>query len=104
MRDHVYYVYILASQRNGTLYVGVTNDLIRRVQEHREGLVPGFAKRYRVKVLVYFEVHQEISEAIAREKRIKRWRRDWKLQLIEAKNPQWLDLWPELTMEKDKSM
>jgi putative endonuclease len=57
-----------------------------------------------VKVLVYFEVHQEISEAIAREKRIKRWRRDWKLQLIEAKNPQWLDLWPELTMEKDKSM
>ena len=104
MRDHVYYVYILASQRNGTLYVGVTNDLIRRVQEHREGLVPGFTKRYRVKVLVYFEVHQEISEAIAREKRIKRWRRDWKLQLIEAKNPQWLDLWPELTMEKDKSM
>jgi putative endonuclease len=104
VRDHVYYVYILASQRNGTLYVGVTNDLIRRVQEHREGLVPGFTKRYRVKVLVYFEVHQEISEAIAREKRIKRWRRDWKLQLIEAKNPQWLDLWPELTMEKDKSM
>jgi putative endonuclease len=68
VRDHVYYVYILASQRNGTLYVGVTNDLIRRVQEHREGLVPGFTKRYRVKVLVYFEVHQEISEAIAREK------------------------------------
>lgn len=103
MRDHAYYVYILASQRNGTLYVGVTNDLIRRVQEHREGLVPGFTKRYGVKLLVYFEAHQEITEAILREKRIKRWQRNWKLQLIEGQNPQWLDLWPELTMEKDTS-
>ena len=103
MRDYAYYVYILASQRNGTLYVGVTNDLIRRVQEHREGLVPGFTKRYGVKLLVYFEAHQEITEAILREKRIKRWQRNWKLQLIEGQNPQWLDLWPELTMEKDTS-
>jgi len=103
VRDHAYYVYILASQRNGTLYVGVTNDLIRRVQEHREGLVPGFTKRYGVKLLVYFEAHQEITEAILREKRIKRWQRNWKLQLIEGQNPQWLDLWPELTMEKDTS-
>jgi putative endonuclease len=103
VRDHAYYVYILASQRNGTLYVGVTNDLIRRVQEHREGLVPGFTKRYGVKLLVYFEAHQEITEAILREKRIKRWRRNWKLQLIEDRNPRWLDLWSELTMEKDTS-
>jgi putative endonuclease len=97
MREHNYYVYILASQRNGTLYIGVTNDLLRRVQEHREGLVPGFTRRYCVKLLVWFESHQDISEAILREKRIKRWHRDWKLQLIETQNPQWLDLWPELT-------
>ena len=93
--DHIYWVYILASQRNGTLYVGVTNHLVRRVQEHREGLVPGFTRRYRIKSLVYFEVHHDIHAAIAREKRIKRWRRKWKLELIEASNPQWRDLWPE---------
>lgn len=98
-RDHTYFVYILASQRNGTLYVGVTNDLVRRAQEHREGLVKGFTKRYQIKLLVYYEVHQEIQEAILREKRIKRWLRAWKLQLIEASNPEWLDLWPSLTSE-----
>ncbi len=98
-RDHTYLVYILASQRNGTLYIGVTNDLVRRVQEHREGLVPGFTKRYRIKHLVYYEVHSDIAEAILREKRIKRWLRAWKLQLIEAGNPQWIDLWPGLTFE-----
>ena len=91
-RDHHYFVYILASQRNGTLYVGVTSDLIRRVQEHREGLVPGFTKRHAVKLLVYFEAHRDINEAILREKCIKRWRRKWKLDLIEAQNPQWRDL------------
>jgi len=96
-RDYHYFVYILASQRNGTLYVGVTSDLIRRVQEHREGLVPGFTKRYAVKMLVYFEPHRDINEAILREKRIKRWRRTWKLELIEAQNPQWRDLWIDLT-------
>jgi putative endonuclease len=95
--DHHYFVYILASRRNGTLYVGVTNDLIRRVYEHREGLVPGFTSRYGVKLLVYFELHHEIGEAILREKRIKRWQRRWKLELIEASNPKWHDLWPELT-------
>jgi putative endonuclease len=100
-RDHTYFVYILASRRNGTLYTGVTNDLIRRVQEHRQGLVDGFTKRYRVKLLVYFEVHQDINEAILREKRIKRWRRAWKLQLIEAENPQWRDLWAGLSGEKE---
>ncbi len=98
-RDHTYFVYILASQRNGTLYVGVTNDLVRRVQEHREGLVPGFTKRYQIKFLVYYEVHSDIAEAILREKRIKRWLRTWKLQLIETQNPEWLDLWPSLTFE-----
>lgn len=96
-RDHQYFVYILASQRNGTLYIGVTNDLVRRVQEHREGLVPGFTRRYSVKLLVYFEVHYDINEAILREKRIKRWRRRWKLELIEAQNQQWRDLWVDLT-------
>jgi putative endonuclease len=96
-RDHVYFVYILASQRNGTLYVGVTNDLIGRVNEHREGLVPGFTKRYAVKLLVYFEEHDDVVAAIGREKRIKRWRRKWKLELSESQNPQWRDLWSDLT-------
>jgi putative endonuclease len=97
MRDHAYYVYILASRRNGTLYVGVTNELVRRVQQHREGLIPGFTRKYGVKLLVYWEPHQDINEAILREKRIKRWRRKWKLELIESQNPQWRDLWVELT-------
>jgi putative endonuclease len=97
MRDHVYFVYVLASRRNGTLYVGVTSDLAKRVQEHREGLVPGFTRKYGVKLLVYFELHHDINTAILREKRIKRWHRKWKLELIEAANPQWRDLWFELT-------
>ena len=96
MKDHTYFLYILASRKNGTLYVGVTNHLLRRVQEHREGLVPGFTKKYGVKLLVYFEVHNDINVAIAREKRMKRWLRTWKLQLIETQNPHWRDLWPEL--------
>ncbi len=96
MKDHTYFLYILASQRNGTLYVGITNNLLRRVQEHRDGLVPGFTKKYGVKMLVYFEVHGDIVEAIAQEKRMKRWLRRWKLELIEKQNPQWLDLWPGL--------
>jgi putative endonuclease len=89
MREHVYCVYILASRRNGTLYVGVTNNLVRRVKEHREGLVAGFTKRHGVKLLVYYEVHTDIGSAILREKRIKRWHRRWKLALIEGINPQW---------------
>jgi len=97
MRDHSYAVYILANKRNGTLYVGVTNDLARRVQEHREGLVPGFTRRHGVRVLVYFEPHTDITAAIQREKRIKRWLRKWKLELIERDNPQWRDLWQDLT-------
>jgi putative endonuclease len=96
MRDHVYFVYVLASRRNGTLYVGVASDLTKRVQEHREGLVPGFTLRHGVKTLVYWELHRDIDEAILREKRIKRWQRKWKLELIESSNPQWRDLWPDL--------
>ena len=91
-----YYVYILASQRNGTLYVGVTSDLMGRVSAHRQDLTPGFTSRYGVKRLVWHEHHRDIGLAILREKRIKRWRRAWKIALIEAANPQWLDLWEGL--------
>jgi putative endonuclease len=87
------WVYLMASGRNGTLYCGVTADLSRRVYEHREGLVPGFTDRYGVKLLVWYEGHDEIADAIAREKRIKEWRRAWKLRLIEAVNPGWEDLY-----------
>src|SRR5690348_12177059 len=85
-----YYVYILASKKYGTLYTGVTNDLIKRVYEHKESVVQGFTKQYRVNMLVYYEIHEDIYEAITREKRIKRWRRDWKINLIERLNPHWL--------------
>jgi putative endonuclease len=87
------YVYILASRPYGTLYVGVTNDLVRRVHEHRKGLAEGFTKRYGVKCLVYYEAFDSIEAAIHREKSLKRWARDWKIELIERDNPQWLDLW-----------
>ncbi|MFN3688025.1 GIY-YIG nuclease family protein [Salinarimonas sp.] len=92
----MYYVYMLASRRNGTLYTGVTNDLSRRVFEHRQGAVPGFTRRYGVARLVWYEVHTEIEAAITREKRIKRWKRDWKVTLIEDMNPLWADLYPTL--------
>ncbi len=91
-----YYVYILASQRNGTLYCGVTNDLIRRVYEHKNELVEGFTKRYKVYSLVYYEVFDSIELAIEREKDIKRWYRKWKLELIEELNPLWEDLYDKL--------
>ena len=90
------YVYILASKRNGTLYIGVTNDLSRRVWEHREGLGGGFTKRYGVKMLVYYETFESIGDAIVREKVMKHWVRRWKLNAIEAFNPDWRDLWPEI--------
>jgi len=96
MRDHCYFVYILASKPQGTLYVGMTNDLMRRVYEHREGLIPGFTKKYSVKTLAWFESYGDVNEAIAQEKRIKRWRRDWKKNLIERDNPHWIDLYPGL--------
>ena len=85
-------VYIRASQRNGTLYIGVTSDLPGRIHEHRHGLVPGFTRRYGVKHLVWYEHHSRIEDAIQREKSLKRWLRKWKLELIERSNPQWRDL------------
>jgi putative endonuclease len=88
-----YYVYILASQRNGTIYVGVTNDLSRRVWEHKEGQAPGYTSKYGVARLVWYEEYSDIGDAITREKRVKRWRRAWKIRLIEESNPQWLDLY-----------
>ncbi len=87
-----YYVYILASQRNGTLYIGVTNDLIRRVYEHKHGVVDGFTKKYGVHRLVYVEETNDIGAAIEREKQLKWWKRKWKLQLIVRMNPNWDDL------------
>jgi putative endonuclease len=86
------HVYILASRRYGTLYTGVTGDLARRIDEHRAGLIPGFTLQYQVKRLVFVESHDDISEAILREKRIKEWKRDWKIDLIERENPLWADL------------
>jgi putative endonuclease len=94
-----YFVYILASQRNGTLYTGVTGALSQRVWEHREELFEGFTKRYSVKLLVYYEIHEDPSSAIKREKQIKRWRREWKINLIEKDNPHWSDLYDNLMNE-----
>jgi putative endonuclease len=91
-----YFVYILASGRNGTIYVGVTNDLSRRIWEHREKQLKGFTAKYDVTKLVWYAEHGEIDQAILHEKRLKRWRREWKLRLIEAENPQWLDLYETL--------
>ncbi len=90
-------VYILASKANGTLYVGVTSDLPKRVWEHRHGVVDGFSKKYSVKMLVYHEVHDTMDSAITREKRIKAWKRDWKVRLILENNPDWLDLYDQIT-------
>jgi len=86
-------VYILASERNGTLYIGVTSDLQKRVWEHKKDLTDGFTKRYGVHRLVYYELHNEMLSAITREKQIKKWNRAWKLELIEKQNPDWMDLW-----------
>lgn len=91
-----YYVYILASQRNGTLYIGVTNNLVKRVYEHKNGLVSGFTKKYNVKILVYFETTSDIVSAISREKQVKKWNRKWKLELVEESNPDWKDLYRDL--------
>ncbi len=91
------YVYMLASERNGTLYIGVTGDLVRRVWEHRQDAVDGFTQRYGVHMLVWYEVHVSIVEAIRREKQLKKWNRAWKLRLIEENNPEWKDLYLDFT-------
>jgi putative endonuclease len=95
-RDRSYWVYILASKIGGTLYIGVTNDLVRRVYEHKQGLVEGFTRKYEVYRLVYFEQHSDIEAAIRREKRLKKWNRAWKIRLIEEANPKWVDLYPSI--------
>lgn len=91
-----YYVYILASKRNGTLYTGVSSDLIKRVYQHKFGELYSFTSTYKVNRLVYYEIHNDIIEAIKREKNIKAWKRIWKLRLIEEKNPHWHDLYGDI--------
>jgi len=91
-----YYVYILASKRNGVLYIGVTSDLVKRIWEHKNNLAEGFTKRYFVHRLVYFETTTDVESAIRREKQLKKWNRDWKIQLIEKDNPNWEDLYDKI--------
>ncbi|MDP1602545.1 MAG: GIY-YIG nuclease family protein [Legionella sp.] len=90
------YVYILASQRNGTLYIGMTSDIIRRVWEHKNKFVPGFTAKYNVNQLVYYEVLNDIQLAAARERRLKEWKRSWKIELIQKMNPDWKDLYNDI--------
>jgi putative endonuclease len=89
-------VYILASRRNGTLYIGVTSNLVQRVWQHKQDLVEGFTKKYQVHTLVYYEQHGDMVTAITREKQLKKWNRAWKIELIEKQNPTWRDLWPDI--------
>ena len=91
-----YYVYILASKKNGTLYIGVTNNLIKRVYEHKQGLIEGFSKKYNVHRLVYYEATNDVNSAIYREKCLKKWNRAWKIRLIKENNPSWEDLYKDL--------
>ena len=90
--DKQYFVYLLASKPYGTLYTGITSNLVQRVYQHKEGLVDGFTKKYNVHRVVFYEVHSDVNEAILREKCIKKWNRQWKINLIEQHNPQWLNL------------
>jgi putative endonuclease len=96
MMDKQYYVYLLASKRSGTLYIGVTSGLIRRVFEHKNDLIEGFTKKYRIHNLVYFETTDDVNSAIKREKQLKKWKRSWKIELIEKNNHSWQDLYPML--------
>ncbi|HNS54963.1 MAG TPA: GIY-YIG nuclease family protein [Syntrophales bacterium] len=93
-----YYVYILASRRNGTLYIGVTNDLARRIHDHKNHVIHGFTAKYKVHDLVYYEAYTDVREALAREKRLKKWKRQWKINLIEKENPDWKDLYDLVLM------
>jgi len=96
MGGHQYYVYLLASKKNGTLYLGVTSNLIKRVYEHKNNLVSGFTQKYKIQNLVYYETTDDINSAITREKQLKKWKRAWKIELIEKNNPGWRDLYFEL--------
>jgi putative endonuclease len=91
-----YYLYILASKKNGTLYIGVTGDLVKRIYEHKQNIIDGFTQKYNVHYLVYYEVYQNIEEAILREKQMKKWNRKWKIRCIEEMNPEWKDLYKEI--------
>jgi putative endonuclease len=97
MNEKAFFVYILASERNGTLYTGVTSDLIKRIWQHKNDEVDGFTKKYQVHTLVWLEAHENAESAITREKQIKEWKRKWKLELIEKSNPTWRDLYEEIS-------
>jgi putative endonuclease len=94
----MYYVYLLANRKHGTLYAGVTRDLLRRIYQHKTHAARGFTSRYKVHLLVWFEIYDDPLNAIAREKEIKKWRREWKINLIERSNPEWIDLFETLAM------
>jgi len=98
-----YYIYIMTSKKNGTLYIGITNDLIKRVFENKKGLVERFTKKYQVNKLVYFEETQDVESAIMREKKLKDWKRKWKLELIEKTNPKWDDLYDKILDSESSS-
>lgn len=91
-----YYVYIIASDKMGTIYISVTSDLVKRIYEHKNKIIKGFSSKYNINKLVYYEVYQDINEAITREKQLKKWNRNWKLKLIIEKNPQWDDLYSKI--------
>ncbi len=94
--EHRYFVYLMASKKNGTLYIGVTDNLVKRVWEHKNDVIEGFTQKYQIHLLVYFEEYSDIREAIQREKQLKVWKRDWKVNLIEKDNPEWRDLYEVL--------
>jgi len=96
MNNKSYFVYILSSGRNGTLYIGVTSNLVKRIWEHKNQLIDGFTKKYEIHHLVYYEIHENPESAIIREKQIKKWNRLWKIRLIEEKNPEWKDLYQDI--------
>jgi len=99
MADKQYYVYMMASKRNGMLYIGVTSELIKRVYEHKNDLAEGFTSKYLIHNLVYFEIAENVTSAISREKQLKKWNRAWKIALLEKKNPEWRDLYPDLVKQ-----
>lgn len=96
-----YYLYILASRKNGTLYIGVTSDLIKRVWQHKQKLVEGFTQKYNVSVLVYFEEYSDVKDALKREKNMKAWQRQWKIKIIEENNPNWEDLYSKIVQKQN---